>query len=80
MKYTIVLLSLLALAGCQKNPESTAHVGNDFKVAKLFEYDGCTVYRFYDDRTVYFTRCEGNKPTTAYSESCGKGCTRLQTN
>lgn len=79
MKYAIIL-SMLLLAGCQKNPESTTHVGNDFKVQKLFEVDGCTVYRFHDDRTVYFTKCDGVRSNTSYTESCGKGCTRTITN
>lgn len=78
MKY-LLILAVLALTACQKAPESAKGV-NGFKVEKLFDYDGCTVYRFYDDRTVYFTRCDGMKPTTAYTESCGKGCSRLVTN
>lgn len=77
MKF-IPLILLALLAGCKEAPESSKHVGN-FKVEKLFEVDGCTVYRFYDDRTVYFTNC-GNKPTTSYTESCGKNCTRTMSN
>lgn len=39
--------------------------------------DGCTVYRFVDGSSHYFTRC-GEEVTTVrnYSESCGKGCVR----
>lgn len=78
MKF-IPLILLALLAGCQKDPESSRGVGA-FRIERLFEVDGCTVYRFYDDRTVYFTKCDGAKSNTAYSESCGKNCTRLQTN
>ena len=77
MKYFIVILAVL-LSACQKAPESTKHVG-DFQVQRLFEVDGCTVYRFYDDRTVYFTNCN-NRATTTYQENCGKGCTRTMSN
>lgn len=43
----------------------------------ISEADGCTVYRFVDGGTHYFTRC-GDKVTTTknYTESCGKACTR----
>ena len=75
MKY-VIILSVLLLAACQKNPESSTTVGDRFNVQKLFEVDGCTVYRFHDDRTVYFTKCDGNRANTSYQESCGKNCTR----
>lgn len=71
-----VLLSFLAistvlLVGCQKEPEEAVRNGN-FKVEKLFTTkEGCTVSRFRDDRTVYFTDCRGS---TMYEESCGKNC------
>ena len=77
MKY-LLILSVLFLSACQKNPESSRHVG-DFQVQRLFEVDGCTVYRFYDDRTVYFTKCDG-RANTSYTESCGKNCTRMMSN
>ena len=39
--------------------------------------DGCTVYRFVDKGTHYFTRCGGTVTTTKnYNEYCGKACTR----
>ena len=39
--------------------------------------DGCTVYRFVDRGTHYFTRCGGTVTTTKnYNEYCGKACTR----
>lgn len=76
-----VLLSFLAittvlLVGCQKEPETTVRKGN-FKVEKLFtDSQGCTVSRFYDDRTVYYTNCRGQASS---EESCGDGCTETQT-
>ena len=65
-----ILLASVALVGCQKPAEESQRKG-DFKVEKLFTYEGCSVYRFYDDRTVYYTNCNGQ---TQSSHSCGKGC------
>lgn len=71
-----VILSFLAittvlLVGCQKEPEASTRQGN-FKVEKLFTTkEGCTVSRFQDDRTVYFTDCRGS---AIYEDSCGKNC------
>lgn len=59
----------LALSGCQKAEEESKRVGN-FQVEKLFTYDGCTVYRFEDARTVYYTNCQG---TTQYEHAHPNG-------
>lgn len=74
MKRTLLFLACFAvvgLAGCQKPAQSASYSGG-FNVEKLFTVDDCTVYRFMDDRTVYFTNCHG---TTSYQRNCGKGCT-----
>lgn len=64
---------LLALAGCGMQPESQVKAG-DGTVSRLFEVDGCRVYRFVDVGTYrYFTNCSGS---TEWKESCGKNCTR----
>lgn len=66
-----VFLFAAVLAGCQKEPEASVKRGN-FKVEKLFTTpEGCTVSRFFDDRTVYFTDCRGE---TSYTQSCGPNC------
>lgn len=71
-----LILSVALLAGCQKEPEASTKRGN-FKVEKLFtDSQGCTVSRFYDDRTVYYTNCVGQ---TSKEESCGKSCTFTDT-
>lgn len=46
----------------------------------ILEKDGCTVYKFHDDRRDhYFTRCPSNTITEkTYQESCGKNCTRVE--
>lgn len=75
MKLSLVILMLLTLAGCQKQAETTQKVGN-YKVEKLFTHEGCTTYRFYDGRTVYYTNCAESNTSTQYSESCGKHCSR----
>lgn len=70
-KIAVILIAAVGLFGCQKQPEVSTHQGN-FNVEKLFTHEGCTVYRFYDDRTVYYTNCQG-QANTQYS--CGKNCT-----
>jgi hypothetical protein len=74
-----VLVASLVLGGCQKEAEQAAPSSNPgFRVERLFEHDGCTVYRFYDDRTVYFVRCGGEARTEwNTSQSCGKGCIKI---
>lgn len=69
LTWIIIIGCALYLTACQKNAEQTARVGNDFKVEKLFTHEGCTVYRFDDNRTVYYTNCQGSTQS-----SCGKNC------
>jgi hypothetical protein len=72
----LLLMTLLALAGCTRGAESTVNASNvNFDVEKLFDVDGCTVYRFRDGYYRYFTRC-GCTVNTEWRESCGKNCTR----
>lgn len=69
-----IALGLLALAGCEKQAETTTRAGVDFEVDKLFTIEGCTVFRFFDAGNFrYFTNCSGS---TQWSESCGKNCTQ----
>jgi len=72
--WTIILGSMVCLTACQKPAESSATVGRDFKVEKLFTYEGCTVYRFLDDRRVYYTNCQGSTQS-----DCGKNCEQTVT-
>lgn len=76
MKY-IIILTALALTACgDKIPAESVAVINPagYQVERLFEVDGCRVYRFRDQSyTRYFTNCSG---TTEWQEGCGKGCTR----
>lgn len=67
-------LMLLALMGCQKEAEQSQAAGSNFKVDKLFTVDGCTVYRFTDARTVYFTNCRGSA-SYSYQQTNGKTST-----
>lgn len=71
LPFAVLSATLMLVVGCQKEPETTVKTGN-FKVEKLFTTkEGCTVSRFYDDRTVHFTDCRGE---TNYEQSCGKNC------
>jgi hypothetical protein len=65
---TLIILSLLisiALFSCSINrimpiSEGPPQNNKDYKVAYLFEHDGCKVYRFQDfSNYVYFTNCNG---------------------
>lgn len=75
MKYILALMAAVALSACTKQAETSTQVGREFVVEKLFTHDGCTVYRFVDGNTRYFTNCSGS---TTWHESCGKNCTREQ--
>ena len=68
-----IFILLLLLSACTKPAESSVPAGSKFVVERLFTVDGCTVYRFRDDRNVYFTNCVG---ATKWIEACGKNCVR----
>ena len=61
-KLILVVLATILIVGCRENgtPVKTTDSGNNFKVVKLFEIDGVSVYRFYDGgNSVYFTNSNG---------------------
>lgn len=70
MKYSLLLLALLTIAGCSREAESSKNVGA-FKVEKLFEHEGCTAYRFIDTSSVYYVRCD-NSSSVQTEYQCGK--------
>jgi hypothetical protein len=74
MKLTAILLCVLVLAGCAKKSEHSTKVGPEktYYIERLFTYEECTVYRFYDvGRYVHYTNCKGS---TIENHSCGKNC------
>lgn len=54
---------------------SDEQVAEMHKMQVVQEFDGCKVYRFYDNNYHYVTRC-GSKVTTQknWDEYCGKAC------
>ncbi|HJV52767.1 MAG TPA: DUF4884 domain-containing protein [Noviherbaspirillum sp.] len=82
MKKAFILLVAIALLGCGKHeppsPVAKATTQNGYNVAKIFEHDGCAMYRFYDEGYYrYFAKCgKQQQVTEEHSETCGKGCTR----
>ena len=82
MKKILIACLLVAFTSCVGEGSEVKVEGSkdDFKVKKLFEVDGVTVYRFSDgDRYVYFTNRKGE----VYEERRGDGKTtrgeRVQT-
>jgi hypothetical protein len=69
MKYILCVI-LVVLVGCQKQSEEIVSQG-EYKVEKLFTHEGCTVYRFHDAWTVYYTNCKGQAQS---QHNCGNGC------
>lgn len=61
MKPWLFIIPLVALVGCGKEPTKILSTDNDeFKVAQLFTIGDCTVYRFNDGRSIYFSDCRGS--------------------
>jgi hypothetical protein len=57
----LIALAAVLISGCdirEDTIEKTEQQGT-WKVEKLFTVDGCSVYRFYDRREVYFSNCPG---------------------
>lgn len=76
-KIMLVAATCLTLVGCYKDAQETTQAGQGFKVERLFTVDGCTVYRFNDARTVYFSDCRGS---TQYTLQNGKSSTTYDVN
>lgn len=74
-----VMIAVLAVAGCKKEPEYSSPAGRDFVVDKLFTHESCTMYRFSDGGNLkYFAKCNGDSVTTRteWGERCGNNCVR----
>jgi hypothetical protein len=68
-KITLILIAIVTLTGCYKEPVSTETKANGFQVEFLFEKDGINVYRFRDGgRAHYFT----TRGETISTQSDGK--------
>jgi len=63
MKTLIALATFaLALSGCARDPVETSRTNNpSIVVEKLFEHEGCAMYRFQDaGNNVYYSNCQGS--------------------
>lgn len=75
VKRYLWVVFVLCMAGCAGQAETTKRVG-DFDVERLFDVDGCTVYRFRDAGYYrYFSRCGSRSSGVTWTEGCGKNCT-----
>lgn len=73
MRHYLLLMAGLMLSGtgCLAEPVRKSATSNpEISVGLLFEYDGCKVYRFVDDRVHYFVRC-GRESTVAVEGHVG---------
>ena len=75
MRYIMIfMIAIFLLLGCDKiEPEEVKRSSNaSYKVERLFEVDGVTVYRFLDNgRYIYFTNRTGEAGYT-YRRKSGK--------
>lgn len=74
-----IILAALFLHGCSKPAVGIAVSNNsEVKVEKLFNAEGCAVFRFTDaGRFHYYANCKNSATMMeSHTEGCGKGCTR----
>lgn len=81
MKYLFLILFIVGCDSVEKKPLQEVVTVNGYPVKRLFEYDGCKVYKFSDEGYFrYFTNCSSTEYQINYS--CGgKGqmCRRPET-
>lgn len=82
MRMVFLAGALAVLSGCAVTPALTTSPTNNTAVTveKLFDHEGCSVYRFRDGGVPrYFAKCQSTATaSTAWDESCGKNCVRAQ--
>lgn len=75
IKFVWIIL-VMFLFGCTKPAEESHRVNTQFSVEKLFTHEGCSVYRFEDNRYHYYVKCNNSSAVIEqYSQTCGKGHT-----
>lgn len=77
IKTLAIVIAALLLSGCDDpvKPESTTTVGNGVNLQTLFVKDGCTMYKFEDNRRkIYWANCPG-EVHSRWSSTNGKGVT-----
>lgn len=59
MKILLVVLIFGFVLGCKESPKPVSvEQASNYEVQKLFEHDGCKVFKFYDGGYPrYFTNC-----------------------
>jgi hypothetical protein len=76
----LVIIALLFMVGCGEVPTPNATKDAKATLGLLFEHNGIQVYRFWDEgRYHYYAVDLRGRPVesfTAWTESCGKNCTR----
>jgi len=71
---TLAIIILLTLTGCSGKPEESTTINGEYTVERLFTHDGCTVYRFRDPGSRYFTNCQGSTSWST-TQNSGKSST-----
>lgn len=75
MRYIILLFAVFAMA-CKATPVETKSTNNsEISVSKLFDHEGCAVYRFKDNGHLhYYVKCNNGDAQTMTTQNCGKSC------
>jgi hypothetical protein len=73
---TLAAIAAVALAACGADPVGVNSSSNpEIKVERLFDHEGCTMYRFHDFGSArYYVRCNASPSNVEWDERryCGK--------
>lgn len=60
-KLILIITCIFLLTSCVNSSQEKVQSSNsEIEIEKLFEVDGCTIYRFMDGQYRYFTNCKGS--------------------
>lgn len=79
MKLFPLVVAALAMSACATAPAIATQSTNnkEISIERLFDQDGCTVYRFHDGNYPtprYFARCQTASASVSWQEGRGKNC------